>query len=67
MLNTNKNLIASEAKLPALTLYRRGPELTIQGGGKNACATYFGHISVISSRIRVVSKANVKSTNWSSN
>ena len=22
-----------------------GPELMIQGGGKNACATYFGHIS----------------------
>ena len=40
----------------ALTLSR--------GGGKNACATYFGHISVISSWIRVVSKANVNSTYW---
>ena len=39
-----------------------GPEMTIKGGDKNACATYFGDISVISSRIRVVSKANVKST-----
>ena len=27
-----------------------------------SCAKYFGHISVISSRIRAVSKANVKST-----
>ena len=32
-----------------------------RGGGKNACATYFGNISVISSRIRVVSKAKGKS------
>ena len=39
----------------------------IPGGvGKNYCATYSGHISVISSRIRVVSKANVKSTYWGS-
>ena len=28
-----------------------GPELTIQGGGKNACATYFGHISSMEARI----------------
>ena len=27
------------------------PELTIQGGGKNACATYFGHISSTEARI----------------
>ena len=34
-----------------------------QGGGdKNACTTYFGYILVISSRIRVESKAKVKST-----
>ena len=38
----------------------------IQGvGGKNACATYFGHISVISIQIRVVSKSNVKSSQLS--
>ena len=30
--------------------------------GKNACAKCSGHISVISGRIRVVSKAEVKST-----
>ena len=34
-----------------LTLSRGGPELTIQGGGKNACATYFGHISSMEARI----------------
>ena len=28
-----------------------GPELTIQGGGKNGCATYFGHISSMEARI----------------
>ena len=35
-----------------LTLSRGGPELTIQGGGgKNACATYFGHISSMEAQI----------------
>ena len=35
-----------------LTLSRGGPELTVQGGGgKNACATYFGHISSTEARI----------------
>ena len=33
-----------------------------RGGGKNAFAKYFSHMSVILSWIRVVSKANVKST-----
>ena len=36
---------------PNLALSRGGPELTIQGGGQNACATYFGHISSMEARI----------------
>ena len=35
----------------ALTLSRGGPELTIQGGDQNACATYFGYISSMEARI----------------
>ena len=34
----------------------------LAGEGKNSCATYSGHIFLISSWIRVVSRANVNST-----
>ena len=46
----------------SLTLSRGVLSWRFRGWGKNTCATYFGHISVISYWIRVLSKANVKST-----
>ena len=53
----------SKKRIPVIFVRLGGGAKNFVGKeGKNACASYFGHILFISSWIKVVSKANVRST-----